>query len=104
MVQVDWDPMSLALLPDSEPLSQAEAALTANPKFPHTRAQLAAWARQQKHSDSYDSDAEGTDELNRVSSTTLNKVIGLLVDEREDELKTLLKETFGFDDQQVSVY
>ncbi|ESK97727.1 zinc finger ccch type domain containing protein [Moniliophthora roreri MCA 2997] len=95
--------MSLALLPDSEPLTQAEAALTSNipPKFPHTRAQLAAFARQHKPSDSYDSDAEALDDLGRVSSSFVNKVVSLLGDEREDELKALLKETYGFDDQSV---
>ncbi|KAF9258726.1 hypothetical protein L218DRAFT_1080285 [Marasmius fiardii PR-910] len=91
--------MSLALLPDSEPLSQAEASSTH--KFPHTRAQLAAFARQQKSSDSYDGDADPADDLNRVSTSLVNKVVALVADEREDELKKLLKDTYGFDDQQV---
>ncbi|KAL0060888.1 hypothetical protein AAF712_012352 [Marasmius tenuissimus] len=92
--------MSLALLPDSEPLSHAEASSTH--KFPHTRAQLASFARQQKSSnDSHDSDADPIEDLNGVSSTLANKVIALLVDEREEELKKLLKETYSFDDQQV---
>ncbi|KAL0580574.1 hypothetical protein V5O48_001399 [Marasmius crinis-equi] len=92
--------MSLALLPDSEPLSHVEASSTH--KFPHTRAQLAAFARQHKSSsDSYDSDADTVDDINRVSTSLVNKVVALLVDEREDELKKLLKETYSFDDQQV---
>ncbi|KAJ3784359.1 hypothetical protein GGU10DRAFT_294412 [Lentinula aff. detonsa] len=95
--------MSLALLPDSEPLSNTEAAFipqTSTHKFPHTRAQLAAFSRQFKASDSYDSDAEG-DELARVPSVFVNQVVGLLVDEREDDLKELLKDTYGVDDQTV---
>ncbi|KAJ3754135.1 hypothetical protein EV360DRAFT_52192 [Lentinula raphanica] len=96
--------MSLALLPDSEPLLNTDASFipqTSGHKFPHTRAQLAAFSRQYKASDSYDSDAEGGDELARVPSTLVNRVVSLLVDEHEDELKDLLKETYGVDDQTV---
>ncbi|RDB15838.1 Zinc finger CCCH domain-containing protein 6 [Hypsizygus marmoreus] len=67
------------------------------PKFPHTRAQLSAIARQHKPLDHYDSDFDG-DEFNRVSSSFVNKVVALLVDENEDELKTLLKSTYDMDD------
>ncbi|KAF9078160.1 hypothetical protein BDP27DRAFT_1356852 [Rhodocollybia butyracea] len=96
--------MSLALLPDSEPLSNTDAAFipqTSTHKFPHTRAQLAAFSRQYKASDSYDSDAEGGDELAKVPSAFLTRVVSLLVDEREDELKELMKDTYGMDDQTV---
>ncbi|KAE9393464.1 hypothetical protein BT96DRAFT_924018 [Gymnopus androsaceus JB14] len=96
--------MSLALLPDSEPLSNSDAAFIPQAsihKFPHTRAQLAAFSRQYKASDSYDSDAEGGDELSKVPSAFVNRVVSLLVDEREDELKELLKDTYGTDDQTV---
>ncbi|KAF9078166.1 hypothetical protein BDP27DRAFT_1356857 [Rhodocollybia butyracea] len=64
-------------------------------------AQLAAFSRQYKASDSYDSDAEGGDELAKVPSAFLTRVVSLLVDEREDELKELMKDTYGMDDQTV---
>ncbi|KAJ8522707.1 hypothetical protein ONZ45_g711 [Pleurotus djamor] len=70
-------------------------------KFPHTRAQLSLIARQSKSSiDNYDSDAEG-DELNRVSSSLVLKVAALLNNEQEDQLKKLLKDNFGTDDDTV---
>ena len=73
------------------------------PRFPHTRAQLSALARQYKPADSYDSDAEG-DDLNRVSPTLVARVVSLLDHEHEDELKRLLKDTYsGLDDEAVSV-
>ncbi|KAF8885020.1 hypothetical protein BD779DRAFT_1801509 [Infundibulicybe gibba] len=80
------------------PSDAANGELSVSPKFPHTRAQLSAIARQHKPLDSYDSDAE-TDDLNRVTSLLVNKVVALLVDEQEDELKILLKETYGIDDE-----
>lgn len=70
-------------------------------KLPHTRAQLSAIARQHKPLDSYDSDADG-DDFNRVSSSLVNRVAALLDDEQEDELKVLLKSTYGMDDETVS--
>jgi len=69
-------------------------------KFPHTRAQLSAIARQYKPLDNYDSDAEA-DEYNRVPQSIVNEVVSLLVDEREDELKTLLKANYVMDDESV---
>jgi hypothetical protein len=69
-------------------------------KFPHTRAQLSAIARQYKPLDVYDSDAEA-DEYNRVPQSIVNEVVSLLVDEREDELKTLLKTNYVMDDESV---
>ncbi|KAG6890301.1 hypothetical protein C0995_009507 [Termitomyces sp. Mi166 len=68
------------------------------PKFPHTRAQLSAIARQHKPLETYD----GPDEFNRVSSSFVNRVVALLVDEQEEELKALLKSTYGVDDETVS--
>jgi hypothetical protein len=69
-------------------------------KFPHTRAQLSAIVRQNKPLDSYDSDADG-DEFSRVSSSFVSKVVSLLDNEQEDELKILLKGTYGMDDEMV---
>lgn len=75
-------------------------SLSPMPKFPHTRAQLSAIARQHKPLDNYDSDADGED-FSRISSSLVNKVVLLLVDEQEDELKALLKATYGMDDETV---
>ena len=57
-------------------------------KFPHTRAQLAAIVRQCNPSD-------------EVSSSFVARVVSLLDEEHEDELKTLLKATYGMDDETV---
>ncbi|EAU90148.1 hypothetical protein CC1G_05686 [Coprinopsis cinerea okayama7 len=62
-------------------------------KFPHTRAQLAAIARQYKPADTYDGNIE-VEEANRVPSSLVTKVVSFLVDEKEDELKAALKEAF----------
>ncbi|KAF8899633.1 hypothetical protein CPB84DRAFT_1709570 [Gymnopilus junonius] len=69
-------------------------------KFPHTRAQLSAIARQYKPLENYDSDAEN-DDYNRVPTRLLNQVISYLIDEREDDLKSLLKTAYGLDDESV---
>jgi hypothetical protein len=69
-------------------------------KFPHTRAQLSAIARQYKPLENYDSDAEG-EEFNRVPQSIVNEVVSLLADEREDELKALLKMNYAMDDESV---
>lgn len=73
------------------------------PKFPHIRAQLSAFARQYKPVDSYDSDAEG-DEFGRAPSSLVNRVVALLDDEQEDELKQLLREIYGIDEETVRSY
>ncbi|KAI0629184.1 hypothetical protein C8Q77DRAFT_1161369 [Trametes polyzona] len=64
---------------------------SAPPRFPHTRAQLAAIARQYKP-DAY-GDAES--DVSAISSSFVGRVVGLLDGEREDEVKSLLKDTFG---------
>jgi hypothetical protein len=66
-------------------------------KFPHTRALLSSIARQHKPFDTYDGDPDG-DDLGRVSPFLVSKVVGLLDEEQEDELKKLLKETYAMDD------
>ncbi|PCH44392.1 hypothetical protein WOLCODRAFT_26736 [Wolfiporia cocos MD-104 SS10] len=66
---------------------------SASQKFPHTRAQLTAIARQYKPADAFDTDPEGDDP--RVDSALVGKVAVLLDGEREDELKLLLKGSFG---------
>ncbi|KAJ7050555.1 hypothetical protein C8F01DRAFT_1178791 [Mycena amicta] len=69
-------------------------------RFPHTRAQLVAIARQYKPlpSDLYELDA---DDDPRVSTELLGQVVGLLREEQEDELKELLKAAYGIDDEMV---
>lgn len=76
---------------------------SAHPKFPHTRAQLTAIAREYKPVDSSgtDSDAEG-EYVGRVSSALVKLVAGLLDEENEEGLKALLKENFGIDNNAVS--
>ena len=70
-------------------------------KFPHTRAQLASLARQYKVPEVFEGDPDGDDP--RVDSALVGKVVTLLGNEREDELKSLLKETFGpIDEEDVS--
>lgn len=71
-------------------------------KFPHTRAQLSAIARQHKPSETYDSDAE-TEDYSKAPQSLVNKVVSLLVDEREDELKMLLKTTYNMDDESAGI-
>jgi hypothetical protein len=71
-------------------------------KFPHTRAQLAAIARQHRPVDGYENDAEAEDH-GRVDSSYVTKVVSLLDEEHEDELKSLLKGTYSVDDEMVSL-
>ncbi|KAJ7746912.1 hypothetical protein DFH07DRAFT_869513 [Mycena maculata] len=72
-----------------------------NQRYPHTRAQLVAIARQYKPlpSDAYDDG--GDDEQSRVPQELVDEVVALLADEEEDKLKTLLQETYGMDDEAV---
>lgn len=79
-----------APVPTADSLADLE---TSAPKFPHTRAQLAAIARLHKP-DSFTGDPEGG-ELSSANSSLVARVVNLLDDEREDELKGLLRETFG---------
>lgn len=93
-------PPSIALLrPTSSLSSFSESASfhsdhdqTGTPRFPHTRAQLAAIARLYKP-DAFTGDAEG--DHNSISSSLVARVVGLLDGEREDDLKVLLKDMFG---------
>ncbi|KAH8832551.1 hypothetical protein DL96DRAFT_1458568 [Flagelloscypha sp. PMI_526] len=59
-------------------------------KFPHTRAQLGVIARLAV-------DDEQQDEGNTVPGSFVTKVVGLLVEEREEELRSLLVATYGLD-------
>ena len=91
-----FTPMAL----HDNPMSTTTYSSPSTGKFPHTRAQLSAIARQFKPQDIYDTEPEpGYD---RVSQSFLNQVVSLLVDENEDELKIILKTTFAMDDDNVS--
>jgi hypothetical protein len=82
-------------------------------KFPHTRALLAALAREygvatkntnKSSSETSDSEPESDGKEDATNSDTLvAQVIQLLDDEDEDALKELLKETFDISDESVSV-
>jgi len=60
-------------------------------RFPHIRAQLAAIARQHKEPGGIELDDETGA---RIPSEFVHKVVGLLENEHEDQLKTLLTETY----------
>lgn len=93
-------------VPDSAGRSDIPAISTpqefsAPPRFPHTRAQLTAIARQYRPLDNYDDDND--DDSSRITSAFVARVATLLDGEREEELKMLLKDTFGssIDDEDV---
>ena len=77
--------------------------LSVPPRFPHTRAQLTAIARQYRTLDTYDD--EDNDDSSPVTSALVARVATILDTEREDELKILLKDTFGpsIDEDEVSI-
>lgn len=81
--------------------SAASELSTPATKFPHTRAQLAAIARQHRPADGYENDADAEDH-GRVDSSFVTKVVGLLDEEHEEELKSLLKDAYSIDDEMVS--
>lgn len=70
-------------------------------KFPHTRAQLSAFARQYKPNESYES--EELDDYHKVPTSLVNEVVSLLTDERDDELQDLLKRMYSMNEQSVCI-
>ena len=96
---VPFDPAST--IRSVTPTISTPQELSAPPRFPHTRAQLTSIARQYRPLDNYDDELD--DGTNRITSAFVARVASLLEDEREDELKTLLKDTFGptMDDEEV---
>ena len=68
-------------------------------RFPHIRAQLSAIYQQ--HKGPLESCEDTEDELTRITTSLVTKVASLLGDEREDELKMLLKTSLGVDDDTV---
>lgn len=82
-------------------------------KFPHTRAQLTFIARHYKPLDPHpqyeggaddEVDNENDTENEKVTQQVVNQVVRLLGDEREDELKGLLKRQFGVDGDSVCLF
>lgn len=98
-ISVPNDPLSR---PDSRTGVATPQELSAPPRFPHTRAQLTSIARQYRPLDTYDEEVD--DDSNRVSSALVARVASLLDAEREEDLKNLLRDTFGpaIDDDEVS--
>ncbi|KIY69226.1 hypothetical protein CYLTODRAFT_420941 [Cylindrobasidium torrendii FP15055 ss-10] len=86
-------PSDPGYLSDSGELNVEELT---EPKYPHTRAQLSSLARQYRQPDNVDSDIE-QDDIPRVPTSFVKRVVAMLVDEREDELKMLLQSAFGLD-------
>lgn len=99
--------------------SRANKHIPQTQKFPHLRGQLSIIAREYRFrklsltvssslgsSSGADSDADDSyrwEEDARVSSSLIREVAALLDEEKEDELKELLKSTFEMDDAAVSI-
>lgn len=105
--------------PEGLASSRANKHIPQTQKFPHLRGQLSTIAREYRFrklapgvssslgssSSGADSDADDSnkwEEDNRVSSSLIREVAALLDEEKEDELKDLLKSTFEMDDAAVS--
>ncbi|KIJ55451.1 hypothetical protein M422DRAFT_152285 [Sphaerobolus stellatus SS14] len=75
---------------------------TAN-KYPHTRAILAQISNSIKHldPDSLDVDVDG-DDVQRISPAIVSRVVALLQEENEEELKDYLREAFSIPDTVVN--
>jgi hypothetical protein len=83
---------------DPSPIVSSQDHHGAPQKFPHTRAQLSAIARQHGGENDVEDDTGS-----RVSSAFLSKIVTLLVEEHEDQLKSALKDSYpGMDDDTVS--
>ncbi|KAK7676316.1 hypothetical protein QCA50_020733 [Cerrena zonata] len=93
-------PWSTASAP-SIPSAHREGSTSS--KFPHTRAQLTSIARQYRPSGDYDDDPDA-DDSGLITTAFVSRVASLLDNEEEDELKELLKETFGptIDDKELA--
>ena len=104
LISVPLDPSVRPESPWSTSSQTAPRELSAPPRFPHTRAQLTAIARQYRPDSGYDDEFDN-DDTSPVTTALVARVASLLSSEHEDELKTLLKSTFGpgIDDDEVSV-
>jgi len=83
--------------------SEMEQSSATSTKYPHTRAILAAIAASVKlrDSESLDTDQDG-DEGHRISPALVSRVVTLLQEEKEDELKQHLKRAFSIPETVVS--
>ncbi|KAL4063202.1 hypothetical protein V8B97DRAFT_1955637 [Scleroderma yunnanense] len=92
-------PPPLSLQSTFAPNDSASEAGSVVQRFPHTRAQLSAIYRQYKGP--LESCEDNDDESTRITTSLVTKVVALLGDEHEDELKELLKTSFGVDDDML---
>jgi len=76
---------------------------TSTSKYPHTRAILVSIAATAKDNDSLDVDTDN-DDNQKVSPAIVSRVVMLLQDENEDELKNYLKDAFSIPDSVVSAH
>jgi hypothetical protein len=94
------EPPFVSMTSDTE---QLNVVSTNSLKYPHTRAILTAIAASAKLSDSegLDADQDGNDGQ-RISPALVSRVVTLLQEEKEDELKDHLKQAFSIPDTVVS--
>ena len=107
--------------PEGLSSSRANKHIPQTQKFPHLRSQLSTIAREYRFrklapgaasslgssSSGAESDADDgnrVDEEARVSSSLIREVAALLDEEKEDDLKELLKKTFEMDNDAVSFH
>jgi hypothetical protein len=94
--------MATLSLPSPSPFSTGSSRHdTSTGTHPHLRAQLGSIHRQFKPLENHEVEANVDDAVNRVSSSFVQRVVRLLENEHEDELKTLLQETYAIDDETV---
>ena len=112
--------MSDGNLSDYEPpgLRAQRQPVPQTQKFPHTRAALALIAREHRFRANASSNGSGSANENendvdhsyddeselRISSELVRQVAALLDEEKEDEVKELLKNTFEMDNEAVSIF
>ena len=84
-------------------VSDTEHSNTVPTKYPHTRAILAAIAASVKLPDTESLDPDqDSDEGQRISPALVSRVVTLLQEEKEDELKEHLRQAFSIPDTVVS--
>jgi hypothetical protein len=94
--------MTTLSLPSPSPFSTGLSRHdTSAGTHPHLRAQLGSIHRQFKPMENHEVEAHVDDALNRISSSFVQRVVRLLENEHEDELKELLQETYAMDDETV---
>jgi len=94
--------MTTLSLPSPSPFNPSRDGAFAR-THPHLRAQLGSIHRQCKPLENSETETDVDDAINRVSPSFVHRVVGLLENEHEEELKALLQETYGMDNDRVSV-